>query len=74
MEQVVIDSVEELYIWARENRNTRLMGLIEQLRYGNLEERILALTGIINALKKRHKIRYTDHFLNQCLLFVAEVC
>jgi len=74
MEQVVIDSVEELYIWARENRNTRLMGLIEQLRYGDLEERILALASIITALKKRHKIRYTDHFLKHCLLFVAEVC
>jgi len=66
----VIEDLEQLQSWARENKNHRLLGLINRLKYSDrADEQILALASIIRALRK-HRLKYSEHFIGQCLLYL----
>jgi len=74
MSAIVIEDLEQLQLWARENKNHRLLGLINRLKYADsLDEQILALASIIRALRK-HRLKYSEHFVRHCLLYLFEEC
>ena len=67
----VIETLEQLWDWATRNNNAKLKGLINRLKYSNdLEEQILALASIIQALR-RHRLNYTQHLIQQALLYIV---
>jgi len=67
---MVVDSIEDLEAWLNENWNPRLKGVIKRFKYSQqLDEQIIALATIIQSLRRKG-VRYTEHFLQHCLLYL----
>jgi len=66
----LIDSIEDLENYCEITDNRRLKSVIKRFKYSDrLDEQILALASIIQALRRKN-IQYTQHFIQQCLLYL----
>jgi len=66
----LIDTIDDLENYCELTDNRRLKAVIKRLKFSQqIDEQILALASIIQALRRKG-IQYTDHFIQQCLLYI----
>jgi len=67
---MIIEELNQLEQYATKTNNRRLIGVIKRFKQSQqLDEQILALASIIQSLRKKG-IKYSQHFLQHCLLYI----
>jgi len=67
----IVEYLEQLEKIADSNRNMKLKGLINRLKYSTrLDDRILALASILRTLQRK-RMAYSEHFVRHCLLYIC---